>query len=319
MPSIDFTEKDVENYWRYIAESEAYNKQRHSVDFPEEVQWVIELVNARTTWKYLLSWGSADGQREPAGILAAVEDARRTFDVVCVECTDRWIDFIRRNMSGHLQSGRCEKLTLLVSQSQEFSRWLEGQAKDFPPSVLLLGCYDCDQIIDRDPDPQNWIGIKSYLNSLREGFPFDGEFIFAVLVLDEGRVKLHAGRSVRVTREEILSDFQEADRVQLAVERMVREFDEQAVGVLVIAPCSHGTFQSTWYRKASFSSFLGLATARRPLNLEVRPGTKGFLCVVPDGENRNRGAAWLLNNVLGCTYWRQQVRDLQQVCQIVGL
>ena len=182
-----------------------------------------------------------------------------------------------------------------------------------------IGVYNVDQLFQPE-------GIRRYLTELKQQDSlFGNRFIFAPVVLKDAILVVRIDLQVEVTTSEASQSLDDAvDSVQDRLRRSMLTVRPQAtfVGVLVASPTDDGqrVFQSTWYEQAGFERLLRVAGfTSESFSIALNGEGKGFTATIRPLQGAVPTDALLtcLNNVIGCVFIDDQVRELHKIAQIL--
>jgi len=169
-------------------------------------------------------------------------------------------------------------------------------------------------------------GIERYLRQMAEEYSLFGDsFEFAPFVMKDGEESAvlvpQRCLAVSVSQEEAamsISDAAEAAKGMLKSAVATAKRNRNYVGIAVASASEEGTFQSTWYSRAGFQRMMGEVGIGNSGQFDVgieRSG-KGLVVSVRAVGGSN-GLVTALNNVLGCVYLPDQLRELQKLAAIL--
>lgn len=317
-----FSRDSIRRFWEYVSSRGRYKDEERTNEFPEEIPWLVDLLEATPEVDCVLSWGSADGAREPGGILAALCPRSRVFSVYCVECTDGFFADIHANLEPFQYC--IGEFKTFLSPSQELDEWLELKKGAF--AIAHIGVYDLGQFF------QTRIGLRDYLENLRSPTSspskyFYGSFEFYFLITggDGGIDRVEDVPGIVVTEYEVRSVYESAlarveQEIQVRVTELKNRYGDSFLGILCLC-YDEGrdvAFQSAWYAVDGLAKLVNGVFDGRGRNIEWRYGTKGMAASVRNEGLKGSGAVICANNVLGCTFWQDQDVTLRTFAELMS-
>lgn len=179
----------------------------------------------------------------------------------------------------------------------------------------VIGIFGVDQLFAQK-------GIRRYLVEMAEQDTLFGEFFRFAPVMLHGRALVpRLDLKVCVSRREAQASVTQAKRqahadLRCALYKARRQGN--CTGVVVGSRLREGAFQSTWYDRDGFKHMLRVAgICRERFALSVRQQGKGFVFSIHPREEATTSVVTCLNNVIGCAYIGQQMRELGKIARLL--